>query len=191
MIRPGRLAAGALLLALGGGVVWVAGVTRSERPLASETPGVVTGATTRSTSPTTAAPTSIVASSSTSPVMMAEPGDVAAAALDGWGVFAVTGDLAAVAPWFDANGPQWRQFADEAATIADDPAGDPTYRVWLEDPVVEVVGDGAVVRGDVVFARTGEPSQSFDDWSVVLRRRDGRWRVWTIAESGSAVPPTW
>jgi hypothetical protein len=49
----------------------------------------------------------------------------------------------------------------------------------MSDPVVVEDAAEVRVRGQVVFVRTGEASQSFD-WEVVLRRTSGRFRIWTV-----------
>lgn len=102
-------------------------------------------------------------------------------ALTAWGRFAVSRDLVEVEPWFAGEGPQYRQFIDEAAAA---PAvGGPAYRVTF-DPLEIDAADPDRIRGRVVFVRTGEASQGFD-WWIVLRRVDSRLQIWTVEEAES------
>lgn len=100
-------------------------------------------------------------------------------AMAAWGRFAVTGDLEEVSPWFAPDGPQYRQFEEEAEMLSSAPIGPPPYTVLVEDLHVEEWDGGARAEGGFVFVRTGEPSQSFH-WVIELTRRGGRWQVWTV-----------
>lgn len=102
--------------------------------------------------------------------------------LAAWGRFAVTGDVDSLQPWFDVDGPQHVLLVKEAAKLAADPLGAPAYSVVMADPRREHGGgDRTRVTGRVVFARTGEPSQSFN-WGIVLHRSATGWRIWTVEE---------
>ncbi len=109
---------------------------------------------------------------------------VAEAAVEAWGRFAGTGDLAQVAPHFVADGPQYRQFAAEAAT-RQAAAGGPPYVFVLREATVlpdEPAGD-RIVRGTLELSRDGEPSQRYQ-WDLRLRRiADGSWRIWTVLDT--------
>ncbi len=120
--------------------------------------------------------------STTSPVPSSAWADVRAAvtgAMAAWGRFAVTGDLEEVSSWFAPDGPQYRQFEEEAERLESAPIGPPPYTVLVEDLDVEEWDGGARAEGGFVFVRTGEPSQSFH-WVIELTRRGGRWQVWTV-----------
>lgn len=118
-----------------------------------------------------------------------QPAEVVTAVEEGlaaWGRFAVSGDLDVLEPWFDNEGPQYGLLAAEAARLAASPLGLPEYSVTMSAPQVGEVHHGeASVEGRVVFARTGEPSQSFW-WSVLVRRSKVGWRIWTVEEP--AIP---
>ena len=104
-------------------------------------------------------------------------------AMAAWGRFAVTGDLGEVSPWFVEEGPQFRQFEQEAPRLAAAPIGEPPYAVVVDDLVVSEMDGSAEAVGRFVFVRTGEESQSFR-WKVELRQLDGGWQVWTVMDSG-------
>jgi hypothetical protein len=103
-------------------------------------------------------------------------------ALSDWGRFAVTNDLRTVKDSFWANGPQYKQLAEEAKS-RDKPIGPPDYKVTMTDVQVIPSGDNQrVLRGRVQLTRSGEPAQSYN-WDVWMRRDDaagGRWRLWTV-----------
>jgi hypothetical protein len=103
-------------------------------------------------------------------------------ALSDWGRFAVTNDLRTVKDSFWANGPQYKQLAEEAKS-RDQPLGPPAYKVTMTDVQVIPSGDNQrVLRGRVQLTRSGEPAQSYN-WDVWMRRDDaagGRWRLWTV-----------
>lgn len=182
MIRPERVAA---FLVLGGltGAVAVVSVGDSDATLAApplEVPPVSAPVRADEPEPSGAAPTT---PGSTTPVST-HPALHALAVVEGglaaWGRFAVTGDLSVLEPWFDIDGPQYRQLAAEAEELAAVALGPPPYSVVMFDAVVvEETADEVRLRGRVVFVRTGEASQSFD-WEVVLRGGAGQRRIWTI-----------
>ena len=106
----------------------------------------------------------------------------AAAALAGWGRFAATGDVDAIAQTFDPSGPQYRVLVAEAKDLAARPAGT-LYEVTMEHPsAVSTTTDEAVVSADVRWRRPGAPDQAYR-WSLVLRRDDAdAWRLWTVVD---------
>lgn len=118
------------------------------------------------------------------PIVEERPDNVLALVDEGlaaWGRFAVSGDLGELEPWFDHDGPQYGRLASEAKELAAQPLGPPPYSVVMFDPVVEAVGDEVRVSGRVVFARTGEPSQSFD-WRLIVRGPVHDRRIWTVED---------
>jgi hypothetical protein len=103
-------------------------------------------------------------------------------ALSDWGRFAVTKDLRTVKDSFWANGPQYKQLAEEAKG-PDQPSGPPPYKVTMTGVQVIPSGDNQrVLRGRVQLTREGERAQTYS-WDVWMRRDDaagGRWRLWTV-----------
>lgn len=181
-MRPRRIAALVLTALL---AIAVLGATRSgdqpkDEAAAPQGRGIASSAT---SVPSTA--TSLIVATSGVAVAGIEddgpdPVTVIRQALSAWGRFAVSGDLAEVEPWFVAGGPQYEQFRTEAATPGS--AGGPAYQVTFEALAVDPT-DPNRMRGRVVFARTGEPSQVFD-WWISLRRRNGLLQVWTVEAAG-------
>lgn len=184
MIRPARVAAAGLLVALAGGAVSVGGAggsgqvappsTAGPRPSTEVSPTISIGGTTVTT---------VDGTSSTSTPVTGQ-GDVLSVveeAMAAWGRFAVSGDLDEVEPFFAVDGPQYRLFVEESATLAAAPPGPPPYRVVVE--IADVMRDAAEtqVEARVRFVRTGEPSQSFR-WIIVVRGVGGEWKVWTVEE---------
>lgn len=182
-MRASRMAALSVLAALVGAVAVAA--TSSSPPPSSF------GEATPPPSPTTGRPVS-----STDAVTVAEPVPVIGtevrsaggsveeavnAAMEAWGRFAVSGDLDEVSGWFAGDGPQYRQFEEEAEELASDQIGPPPYSVVVENLRVESSESEARAGGRFVFVRTGEASRSYT-WVVVLTRRDGRWLVWTVVD---------
>lgn len=111
--------------------------------------------------------------------------EVVGKALEAWGRFAVSGDLAEVAGLFAAGGPQFRRFETEAAAFAAAPLGPPPYRYEMIGPtVVEIGAAERMVQGSVVVSRPDEPQQTFH-WSLLLRWMPdaGRWQVWSVVPS--------
>lgn len=189
MIRPGRIAAVGLLVALAGGAFAVGGANRSEQervPSSTATTrpsaGVSSTITIESTSVATADRTS---STSTSVTGEGDVTSVIEKAMAAWGRFAVSGDLDEVEPFFVVDGPQYLLFVEEAVALAATPPGPPPYRVLVE--IADVMRDAAEtqVEAGVRFVRTGEPSQSFR-WVIVVRRVRGEWKVWTVEERDAA-----
>jgi Calcineurin-like phosphoesterase len=107
-------------------------------------------------------------------------------ALAAWGHFAVTNDLAAVRPFFWANGPQFRQLARQASLRARQrPLGLPAYRFALTVAhVATPMPDYRVLGGQVRVSRPGEAVQ-IHRWNVWMRHdaRSDRWRLWTVART--------
>ena len=134
--------------------------------------------------PMTAVPETTIAEVTTTTVVLS-PIEAARDALSAWGRFAVSGDLDRLDGFFHRNGPQWRQLAAEAETLADEPPGPPRYTVTLRQPrVVERDRDRAVVRGRVTFARRGETTQGYR-WDMVMVPGDaGNWLLWTVVDRG-------
>lgn len=181
MIRPGRVAALLVLAGLTGSVVVVSAGDSHATPV--ELPSGAPSLTVFFDDEPEPSPASSITrmstpSAPTEPVLDVLP--VVEAGLAAWGRFAVTGDLSVLKPWFDVDGPQYRQLAAEAEELAAVALGPPPYSVVMSDAVVveEAVAE-VRVRGRVVFVRTGEPSQSFD-WEVVVRGAAGQRRIWTV-----------
>lgn len=185
-MRPARLAAGVMVAALAAGAAY-AGSRTTPAPVPTSPPGLVPSS---SSAPGTVAPTSSPSTVPSSvPDISDDPVDVAAEGLQAWGRFAVSGDLETLAAWFSTRGPQWARFEQEAPALLADPLGDPPYRVVF-DPLETVTHAGrARVVAEVTFVRTGEPSQAFD-WEILLRREDGRWRIWTVEERQPGSSPS-
>ena len=130
------------------------------------------------------APETTIAEVTTTSVVVS-PIEAARDALSAWGRFAVSGDLDRLDGFFHQNGPQWRQLAAEAETLAEEPPGPPRYTVTLRQPrVVETDRDRALVRGRVTFARRGETTQGYR-WDVVMvPGGNGGWLLWTVVDRG-------
>ena len=104
--------------------------------------------------------------------------DAASGALRAWGRFASTGCLSQLEPWFDREGPQYRQLVVESisSVVVDGPA----YQVGFHDGVVEQrETTSAVVAATVEWHRTGEATQRYR-WEIALRGEDGAWQVWSV-----------
>lgn len=181
MIRPGRVAAAAVVAALAAALAWT-GVLDHSPP--RDPPGSVAPSAPPSVPVTVRSPSTVATRRADRPIVRttAVERDVLTVVTEGlaaWGQFAVSGDLAHVAPWFDAGGPQFAQFEDEAGNLSIEPLGNPPYTVLLEDPVVDRIGADAAVVGRVIFVRTGEPSQSFH-WRLVVREGIDGPKIWTV-----------
>lgn len=133
-------------------------------------PATATTASATTITVTTVAPATGSSPPSTAPLSVLE---IVEEGLSAWGRFATSGDLGEMTPWFHADGPQYARFVEEASDLLASPLGPPHYSVILTEEETE----GSVVTGRVVFARTGEPSQSFR-WRIVVRDR----QIWTVAE---------
>jgi hypothetical protein len=133
--------------------------------------------------PTTAAvPETMVVEVTTTSVVVS-PIEAARDALAAWGRFAVSGELDRLEGFFHPDGPQWRQLAAEAETLADEPPGPPRYKVTLRQPrIVERGRDRALVRGRVTFARRGETTQRYRWDLVMVPGGDGGWLLWTVVD---------
>lgn len=119
----------------------------------------------------------------------AEAVEVASAALQAWGRFAVSGRLDELTSYFDPDGPQFARFRREVVDLAAHPAGPPVYRFAMTDATAKREGDDWVVRGPVVVSRSGETDQQFS-WELVVRRKGEGWAVWTVRESGGGPAST-
>ncbi len=106
----------------------------------------------------------------------------ARSALAAWGKFVGDGDLERLKPWFAEDGPQYRQLAEEAQSLAQNSA-DAGYTVTTESElVVTEEGSEAVILATTTWSRPSETAQRFA-WEVVLRRGgDGEWQLWTVRE---------
>jgi hypothetical protein len=107
------------------------------------------------------------------------------AALNAWGRFAVSNDLADVRDTFWTNGPQYKQLAKVAARGK--PLAGPPYTFTLSDTqVLAPSADQRVLRTRVQVSRPGEVVQRYT-WDVWLRRDSaGRWRLWTVQPTSKA-----
>ena len=194
--QPWRLVAVAMFLgALAGGIV----VAMRPQPVTKHPqPTTIGAAPTTGTTATAAVSddlksTTSRASATTVPspaTTLPPPADVAAteleqtavAALNAWGVFAVTGNIAVVADLFDPAGPQYGTVLEEAAALAAEPIGLPGYTftmgaISLDRPRQQRV----VLTGPVTMTRPGEADQQFV-WRIHLRWSGTEWRLWTIDE---------
>ncbi len=109
------------------------------------------------------------------------------AALSAWGVFAATGDLAAVDGVFAADGPQYAQLQSEVADRLANAPGLPAFDFTMAEAEVVTRSPTAVVlRGDVVVQRVGLAAESYR-WDVELRwdGTTGRWLLWTVSAAGA------
>jgi hypothetical protein len=110
-------------------------------------------------------------------------------ALADWGVFAVSNDLADVKDSFWANGPQYKQLAEESKDRKS--LGPPPYTMTMTDVKVLKPGDREdqrVLRGKVQMTRPGEKAQTYD-WDIVLQAdpaSEGRWRLWTVTPTAGS-----
>jgi hypothetical protein len=105
-------------------------------------------------------------------------------ALQAWGEFAVTGDLATLEDTFWKQGLQYQQLAKEARAIRRRGAGPPPYQFTLTPrQVLPGPGGQRIVRGSVRMSRSGEPTRSFQ-WDIYMQRARGSgnqpWRLWTV-----------
>jgi hypothetical protein len=103
------------------------------------------------------------------------------AALNAWGRFAVTNQLADLRDTFWTSGPQYKRLARDQ--VRRKPLKPPAYTFSLSDTrVLAPSADQRVLRAHVRVSRPGEVVQTFN-WDVWLRRdgASGRWRLWTVA----------
>ena len=182
--RRHAVGAGVVVLAL---LTGVALTGRSVREEAGETSPFVAASPAPAAVPTTGTPATSATPSSHADT---DPRIVAAeAALDAWGRFGVTGDLALLEGLFDPAGPQYALFVGEAPSLAAAPPGPPPYTFELSDPVVGETGGEPLVRGAVRVSRPGEAEQRFD-WELILREdTEGGWRVWTVRDLRPGTEP--
>ncbi len=113
--------------------------------------------------------------------------DAARAALDAWARFADAGDVDALGAAFDRSGPQFARLRAEAPAVAARPAAGARYVFAAAGMRVGAGGreDERVVAADVVVSRVGETDQRFA-WELVMRRSEGRWRLWTVRDRTAA-----
>lgn len=176
----------ALLAALAGGLFW--SLRSGDEPAATPAPAPAgpTATPTGSAAPTDAPvpPPSPAATSSTAVEPdVADALTAATAALAAWGEFAVSKDLTDLGGWFAIDGPQYAVLEAESEAPGA-PLGPPPYEFIIEEIALETATETEVVlRADLIFGRPGESPQAFV-WDIVMRNRDGTWRLWTAAEPG-------
>ena len=109
--------------------------------------------------------------------------DAARAALDVWARFADTGDVDQLEVVFDRGGPQFARLRAEAAGVAARPAAGAPYAFTATGMQVGAGSheDERIVAADVFVSRAGETDQRFS-WELVMRKSEGRWRLWTVRE---------
>lgn len=109
--------------------------------------------------------------------------DAARAALDAWARFADSGDVDHLEAVFDPGGPQFARLRAEAPGLAARPGAGGRYAFTATAMQVGAgsSADERVVVADVVVSRVGETDQRFA-WELVMRRGEGRWRLWTVRE---------
>ena len=97
-------------------------------------------------------------------------------ALAAWGRFAGSGDLAEVEELFDAHGPQWSVFEEEAGLVGT------SFMAEVEEESLTVDGRSASFLASVTFvAREGESLRA--RWEIELRLDpDGRWLIWSVRD---------
>ena len=103
-------------------------------------------------------------------------------ALVAWGVFAATGELAAVAATF-ADGPQLAQLRSEAVGLSESAPGLPAFEFDMTQAEIRnVSADAAVVRSSIRMTRPDTEPAAFD-WDIEMRwdESGGRWRLWTVS----------
>ena len=179
------------MIGLAAGLVWVISTSddapSNPVPTLAAAPGSTTTtavpATVTIPSPTTTTSTTVVGQVTTSGSPTQPPVVVALqAALDAWGQFAVTGQMADLGEHFVVGGPQRRLLRDESSVIRENPAGPPGYVVTASNIFsLSVTTDDVVLRADVEWAREGEESQQFL-WDIQMRRIDGRWQLLTVED---------
>ncbi len=105
-------------------------------------------------------------------------------AVQGWETFVRTGDLTAVAPSFDPNGPQWELFVDAAERSATD-------QVDFQARNLSESTDGLVTTVSMDLVVTDGVSDTVYPYDFVYL--DGGSRVWTVVDRRSpgqaALPP--
>jgi hypothetical protein len=135
-------------------------------------------------SASTAGPTTSGAAAPASSDAVAATG----AALEAWGRFTATGDLAEVAPYFHSGGPQFLRFQDDAAGIAARRRPPASFAVSsLEN------GPGGnrqqVVTGTIVVTRAGEGEKQVDWEFLLFRDPESGWQVWTVKDRSTGTSP--
>lgn len=179
MMRPSQVGAAGVVVGLAVLAVWAARPDDSEPKGPTTTASLPTMEATSPTKPPAGSATTESGVAATPTTTFDDPEAAIREALGGWGRFAVTGELKEVEPWFAGDGPQMARFREEAQMIAIDPPGQPPYRVTFEPIASSGDDEERRIHGEVVFVRTGEPSQHFG-WVFVVRRIEGRWWVWTV-----------
>ncbi len=97
-------------------------------------------------------------------------------ALVAWGVFAGSGDLADVGPFFDPSGPQWASLSAEAGSIGNGFTSEIVERSLESSP------GSTLFEGDITFASKGQIRVV--TWTIDLRQTpDGQWRIWSVSDT--------
>lgn len=102
----------------------------------------------------------------------------AQAALDGWAVYASTGDLAEVEGLIDPGGPQFAQLLGEASTIVN---GGGSYSFVLDEPAASMRGGYPVVSAELAVLLDAEVIENLE-WDIYLVEREGVWLLWTVED---------
>lgn len=97
-------------------------------------------------------------------------------ALVAWGVFAGSGDLGDVGPFFDPNGPQWASLSAEAGSIGNG------FTAEIVERSLESSSGSTLFEGDITLASIGETR--LVSWTIELRQApDGQWRIWAVSDT--------
>lgn len=143
---------------------------------------VVASASLRHHDAVTAVPTVAPPTSGTDDDIVA----AALSALQAWGRFAGSGDLAELRSLFDVDGPQYRELAAEAPALEAAPSL--AYAVDTQASVKERTANRAVIDAVVVWRRPGEADQRLH-WTIELRTADQAWRLWTVTGNPDQTSP--
>jgi hypothetical protein len=108
-------------------------------------------------------------------------------ALDAWGEFAISGDLAKLGDTFQKDGLQYKRLVEESPELKRKNTGPPSYKFALTPSrVLDAPDNQKIVRGTVRVTRPGERAQSFK-WDIYMRRvpesDPERWQLWTVANT--------
>lgn len=158
-------------LAVSLGVVARAG---GQDPPSDEVPGSATSAP-FTTTVSSSAPGSTTTVLSEAPVGEAVRVGVREA-LAAWGRFAGSGDLAEVDGFFDARGPQWAVFEQEAGSVGT------SFVAEVEEESLSIDGRSATFLASITFVAEGGESL-WVRWEIELRAAlDGRWLIWSVRD---------
>jgi hypothetical protein len=139
-----------------------------------------TDASTTIPAPTTSIPT-------TTTVLVNASEDVreaGEAALEAWGRFAGSGDLAILHEHFHPLSPQLTLLAAKAAALTQAPLDESPYSFVMTEPLVNLQSSRlALMQGTVITTR-GEETLSELDWRLTFAwsEETESWLVWTIEE---------